>query len=123
MFSLLVCPFKNCNVMPRLNQHTSRDGLQRFFLLKCYYCHTIIADFPASLPIGASPDTCINTRTYRIGQSEINARALIAVHSTSASWEDIYLTCIIMDLDVPSERIPRHMIYLLRLQSQLSNAL
>ena len=108
VFSLLVCPNKTCNGRPRLHQHTSRDGLQRFFLLKCYYCHTIIADFPASLPIGASPDKCINTRTYRTGQSEINARALIAVHSTSASWEDFRLTCSIMDLDVPSERMPRH---------------
>ena len=99
VFSLLECPNKSCNGRPRL---------QRFFLLKCYYCHTIIADFPAPLPIGASPDKCINTRTYRIGQSEINARALIAVHSTSASWEDFRLTCSIMDLDIPSERMPRH---------------
>ena len=123
MFSLLVCPIKNCNGRLRLHQQTSSDGLQRFFLLKCYYCHTIIADFSASLPFGASPDTCINTRTCRIEQSEINARALIAVHSTSASWEDFRLTCSIMDLDVPSERMPRHSIYLLRLQRQSSNAL
>ena len=107
VFSLLVCPDKSCKGRPRLHQHTTRDGLQRFFLLKCFLCHTIIADFPASLPIGASPDTCINNRTHRIGHSEINERALIAVHSTSASWEDFRLTCSIMDLDVPSERMPR----------------
>ena len=108
VFSLLVCPNKSCSVRPRLHQQTSRDGLQLFFLLKCYLCHATIADFPASLPIGASADECINNRTHRIGHSEINARALIAVHSTSASWDDFRLTCSIMDLDVPSERMPRH---------------
>ena len=108
VFTLLICPDRSCNGRPRLHQHTSRDGLQRFFLLKCYLCHTIIADFPASLPIGASPDKCVNNSAHRTGHSEINARAVIAVHSTAASWEDFRLTCSIMDLDVPSERMPRH---------------
>ena len=108
VFSLLVCPDKSCNGRPRLHQHTSLDGLQRFFLLKCYYCHQIIAEFPASLPIGVSPDQCINDkRALRFGHSEINARALMAVHSTSSSWEDFRLTCSILDLHVPSERMSR----------------
>ena len=107
VFALLICPNKTCTGRPRLHQHTSRDGLQRFFLLKCYRCHTIIADFPASLPIGASPDDCINNEVYRTGKSEINARSLIAVHSTASSWEDFRLTCSILDLDVPASRMPK----------------
>ena len=107
VFSLLICPNKTCSGRPRLHQHTSRDGLQRFFLLKCYNCHTIIAEFPASLPIGASPDECINNAVYKPGQSEINARSLIAVHSTASSWEDFRLTCSILDLDVPGSRMPK----------------
>ena len=62
VFSLLVCPDMSCNGRPRLHQHTNLDGMQRFFLLKCYYCHQIIAEFPASLQIGASPDQCINNK-------------------------------------------------------------
>ena len=108
VFSLLICPNKSCTGRPRLHQHTARDGLQRFFLLKCNYCHTIIADFPASLPIGTSPDHCVNNAVYLTGQSEVNPWSLIAVHSTSSSWEDFRLTCSILDLDVPSSRMPRH---------------
>ena len=107
VFTLLICPDKTCSGRPRLHQHTSRDGLQRFFLVKCSHCHKLIANFPASLPIGASPDDCINNAVYRTGQSEINARSLIAVHSTASSWEDFRLTCSILDLDVPTSRMSK----------------
>ena len=106
VFTLLICPDKSCTGRPRLHQHTAKDGLQRFFLLKCYICHKLIADFPASLLIGGSPEDSIN-KYHSPGQSEINARALIAVHSTASSWEDFRLTCSIMDLDVPSNRMPK----------------
>ena len=36
VFTLLICPDKSCGGRPRLHQHITRDGLQRFFLLKCY---------------------------------------------------------------------------------------
>ena len=107
VFTLLNCPDKKCLGKPRLHQHITRDGLQRFFLLKCYRCHKCIADYPASLPIGSPPDGCINTGVHLTGVSEINARSLIAVHSTGSSWEDFRLTCSFLDLDVPAGRMPK----------------
>ena len=71
------------------------------FFGKCFHCHKPIADSPASLTIGASPNECINNAIYRTGQSEINARSLIAVHSTASSWEDLLsriASCILMFL-------------------------
>ena len=79
-----------------------QDGLQKFLLIKCDRCHIIAAEFPASLPIGLSPDVCVNNKSLRVrGQSELNLRSLLAVHSTSQSWEDFRLTCS-LDLDVPT---------------------
>ena len=119
VFTLLMCPNKTCNGRPRLHPHTSIDGLQRFFLLKCYYCHTIIADFPASLPIGATPDKCINNSVFRTGQSEI-----IAVHSTVQAGKTsvflaVYWTLMFLQKECPDTLS----INLLRLQMQLLNVL
>ena len=61
VFTLLNCPDKNCLGKPRLHKHITRDGLQRFFLLKCYGWVQRFADFPASIRICSPPDRCINT--------------------------------------------------------------
>ena len=41
------------------------------------------------------------------GKNEVNTRAIVGVHSTSASWQDFRLLCCIMDLPIPSEAIHR----------------
>ena len=84
------------------------DGLQSFFVIKCNRCHQAIVEFPASLPIAMPPQSCINNKSVQIrGKSEVNTRAMLAVHSTSSSWEDFRLFCCLMDLNLPSHNMPK----------------
>ena len=82
--------------------------MQKFLLIKCDYCHNVVAEFPASLPIGIPADSCINNKSIRLqGQSDLNLRSLLAIHTTSQSWEDFRLTCSLLDLKVPASTISR----------------
>ena len=103
VFLQLICPDKSCRGRMHLYEQLMQDGLQKFLLVKCGICHRIAAEFPASLPIGCSAEACINNKSLRVrGQSELNVRSILAVHSTSQSWEDFRLTCSLLDLDVPT---------------------
>ena len=84
VFSLLSCLDKACKGRIRLYEQLLEDGLQKFLLIKCNYCHQLVAEFPASLPIGVPADKCVNNKSIRIrGQSDLNLRSLLAVHTTS----------------------------------------
>ena len=111
VFALLSCVYKTCKGKMRLYERLLEDGLQKFLLIKCDYCHNVVAEFPASLPIGVPADKCINNKSLRLrGQSDVNLRSLLAVHTTSQSWEDFRLMCSILDLKVPaSEMSKRHL--------------
>ena len=110
VFSLLRCVDKQWKGRIRFYEQLLEDGLQKFLLIKCDYCHLVVAQFPASLPIGVPADSCINKSIRVKGQSDLNLRSLLAVHTTSQSWEDFRLTCCLLDLKVPSSHISkRHM--------------
>ena len=103
VFTQLNCIDRSCYGRLKLYERLIQDGLQRFLLLKCTHCHNVVAEFPATLPIGVSALDSINNKSVRVkGQSEINKRALMAVHTTSASWEDFRLTCSLLDLKPPN---------------------
>ena len=109
VFSLMICPDRKCHGRVHLYEHLLLDGLQKFLLVKCRVCHRIVAEFPASLQIGIPADACINNKHVRVkGESELNVRSILAVHTTSQSWEDFRLTCSLLDLDVPSATMSRH---------------
>ena len=103
VFGMLNCTDRSCYGRLRLYQSLFEDGLQSFMLLKCTHCHQVVAEFPTTLPIGVSPLDTINNKSLCVkGKSEINQRALIAVHTTSSSWEDFRLTCSLLDVKVPN---------------------
>ena len=108
VFSLLSCVNKSCKGRIRLYEQLLEDGLLKFLLIKCDYCHNVVAEFPASLPIGIPADSCINNKSVRLrGQSDLNLRSLLAIQTTSQSWEDLRLTCSLLDLKVPASTISR----------------
>ena len=103
VFGQLNCTDRSCYGRLRLYEMPLDDGLQSFLLLKCTHCHKLVAEFPATLPIGVSAEDTINNNTLITkGESEINQRSLIAVHTTSTSWEDFRLTCCLLDVKAPS---------------------
>ena len=96
---------KKCKGRIRLYEQLLEDGLQKFLLIKCDYCDLVVAEFPASLPIAVPAHSCVNNKSIRVkGKSDLNLRSLLAVHTTSQSWEDFRL----LDLKVPSPTILRH---------------
>ena len=109
VFGHLNCTDKSCRGRLHLYEQLLQDGLQKFLIIKCGMCHKIAAEFPASLPIGFPAEACVNNKAIRHrGQSELNLRSLLAVHTTSQSWEDFRLTCSILDLDVPASAMSQH---------------
>ena len=104
VFTQLNCVDRTCYGRLKLYERHIQDGLQRFLLLKCTHCHNVVAEFPTTLPIGCSALDSINNKSIRVkGKSEINQRALMAVHTTSASWEDFRLTCSLLDIKAPNK--------------------
>ena len=111
VFAQLNCIDRECYGRLKLYERQFQDGLQSFLLLKCTHCHSIVAEFPTTLPIGVAALDSINNKSVRVkGRSEINQRALLAVHTTSASWEDFRLTCSLLDLKPPSRNMSRTML-------------
>ena len=108
VFAQLNCIGRLCTGHLKLYESLLQDGLQHFMVLKCTHCHNVVAEFPASLPIGVSAVDSINNNSVRVkGRGEINQRALMAVHTTSASWEDFRLTCSLLDLKTPHKDISK----------------
>ena len=108
VFSLLNCTDKLCSGRAKLYERLLTDGLQHFYLLKCSHCHRILTEFPASLPIGVTAVDSINNRAIRVkGNIEINQRSLLAVHTTSSSWEDFRLTCSLLDIKPPTQKLSK----------------
>ena len=109
VFNLLTCTGKDCSGHSILHQHSYRDGLQSYFLLKCTRCHLIIAEFPNSIPIGSTPVQAINDphmMTHK--KSEVNNRAMLAAHTTSSSWKDFIQTCHILGVENNWRDLPRN---------------
>ena len=103
VFTQLNCIDRSCPGRLKLYESVLQDGMQKFLLLKCTNCHKVAAEFPTILPISVSAVDTINNKSMRVkGGSEINKRALIAVHTTSASWEVLMLTCSLLDLKPPN---------------------
>ena len=93
VFSIFSCPVSNCLGHAKLYQQSLKDGLQRFFLVKCARCHFRIANFPATLPIGCSPKEAATGEAKLVkGRSEVNLQSMLAVHTTSLSWADSVLS-------------------------------
>ena len=103
VISLIRCNDPSCSGYMTLHKLPRHNGLQSFFVLHCLRCHIVVAEFPSSLHIGESPLEAINNPpTKALRQTEVNTRALVAVHSTSISWRDFQLVCAVMDLPVPA---------------------
>ena len=108
VFSLLSCVDKTCKGKLHLYEQSLDDGIQKFLRIKCNYCHSVVAEFPASLPIGVTAENCLNNKAIcQRGQSDLNLRSLLAVHTTSQSWEDFRLTCSLLDLKFPAREISK----------------
>ena len=108
VFTQLNCIDRSCFGRLKLYERLLQDGLQKFLLLKCTHCHNVVAEFPTSLPIGVSALDSINNKSVRVkGKSEITQRALMAVHTTSSSWEDFRLTCSLLDIKPPNKDMSR----------------
>ena len=108
VFTQLNCIDRSCYGRLKLYERIIQDGLQKFLLLKCQLCHIVVAEFPATLPVGVTALDSINNKSVRVkGKSEINKRALMAVHTTSASWEDFRLMCSILDLKPPDKNMSK----------------
>ena len=112
VFAQLNCIDRSCTGRLKLYESLLQDGLQHFMVLKCTHCHNVAAEFPATLPIGISAVDSINNNSVRVkGRGEINQRALMAVHTTSASWEDFRLTCSFLDLKPPYKDMSKSQLY------------
>ena len=108
VFTQLNCIDRSCSGGPKLCERRIQDGLQKFLLIKCTHCYIVVAEFPATLPVGVTALDSIHNNSVRVkGQSEINKRALMAVHTTSASWEDFRLMCTIFDLNPPDKNMSK----------------
>ena len=109
VLSRLRCNDSACVGYLQLHKHTRTDGLQSYFLLHCNRCHLQVAKFSSSLHIGESPvDSVNNPKMMKQRPSEVNSRALVAIHSTSMSWRDYLLFCALMGLPVPGHNISKH---------------
>ena len=76
VFSILNCTDVKCSGKLNLYQYPFRDGLQSYLLLKCSYCHLVIAEFPTSLPVRMKPNECVNEpRMLYRKKSQVNIRA------------------------------------------------
>ena len=99
VFSLLRCTEVHCSGKLNLYQYAFRDGLQSYLLLKCSRCHLVLAEFPTSCPVGMKPNEAVNDPQMLCREkSEVNVRALLAVHCTSMSSSDFRLTCNLLDI-------------------------
>ena len=108
VFAQLNCNDMLCIGRLKLYESLLQDGLQHFMVLKCTHCHNVVAEFPASLPISVFAVDSINNNSVRVKcRGEINQRALMAVHTTSASWEHFRLTCSLPDLKQPHKDLSK----------------
>ena len=99
---------KTCKGRILLYDQLFEDGLQRFLLIKCYYCHNVVAEFPASLPIGVTTGKFANNKAFRLlGQCYLKLSSLLAVHTTLQSKVNFQQTCSILDLKVPARDISK----------------
>ena len=79
----------SCYGLLRLYEIPLDDGLQNFLSVKSTHCQKLVTEFPAYHPIGVSAIAPINNKSMITKvKSEINQWALMAVHTTSASWEN-----------------------------------
>ena len=106
VFKMLRCTNRICNGPLRLHKFAYSDGLQSKFVLHCTHCHLVVANFSSSLYENEKPMEAINsTVKSRYRPSEVNIRAMVAVHATSLSWQDFRLTCALLDLQVPGRNL------------------
>ena len=85
VLSLLQCRESGCWGIMQLHKFPRRDGLQYHFILPCNRCHTLVARFSSSVHIVDSALGLLNSSSVILRPADVNARALVAVHSTSMS--------------------------------------
>ena len=108
VFSLLRCTEPKCTGSLKRYQYAFRDGLQSYLLLKCSYCYLVIAELPTSLPIGMQPTEAVNDpQMLSRKRSEVNVRALLAMHCTSLSWNDFLLSCNLLGIQNTWKRMDK----------------
>ena len=108
VISLIRCIDPTCSGHLELHKLQRQNALQSFFILHCVRCHIVVSEFSSSLHIGESPQQAVNnppTKAFR--PSDVNSRAMLAVHSTSISWRDFTLLCALMDLPIPGRTMNR----------------
>ena len=107
--SMLRCNDSACTGTLVLHKTMKSNGLNSSFILHCRRCHQVVAEFSSSLHIGESPEAAVNCPPTKASPpSEVNSRAMVAVHSTSISWRDFLLLCAVMDLPVPARNMNKH---------------
>ena len=107
--SMLRCNDPACTGNLVLHKTIKSKGLHSSFILHCRRCHQVVAEFSSSLHIGESPKAAVNCPPTKASPpTEVNSRAMLAVHSTSISWRDFLLLCAVMDLPVPGRNMNKH---------------
>ena len=100
VFNLLTCTDRTFTGRLAIYQYAFRDGLQSYLAVKCLTCHIVAIRFPTSLPIGMNPLDAVNDpHMLNRKKSQVNHRALVATHTTSASWNDVRLICHLLGVE------------------------
>ena len=106
IFSLFQCTDSNCSGRAILYKHILNDGLRRFTYSSAFDFTYALQNFQLLCQLVLLPKKSSIQRLLKRGQSQINTRSMVAVHSTSLSWADFRLLCSIMDLPVPAKTMP-----------------
>ena len=110
VFQLIRCPEHSCFGSLQLHTYPLTDGLQSYLLVHCDRCNTIVARFPKYLNLDEfAAEEENNPIMISHRACEINARSLLALHTTSHSRHDFLLACVLLDLPVPQNMNKRAM--------------
>ena len=106
VFHLLRCWELGCTGSLQLHKFPFIDGLQSYFVVHCDRCHCVVARFSSSLHLDESPKQAVNNaKMFSHRPSEVNERALLALHTNSLSLQDFKLACCLLDLPVPKRNL------------------
>ena len=106
VFQMLRCPDRDCTGTLQLHKYPLSYGLQSYYVLHCIRCHEAVARFSSSPHLNETSEQAVNNpKMFERRPSQINTRALIALHVTSLSWQDFRLTCNLLDLPIPGHNL------------------
>ena len=106
LFRMIKCQQPTCYGSLQLHKYPFTDGLQSYLVLHCERCHSVVARFSTTPHLGeTAPQAVNNAQMISKRACEVNTRALLALHTTSSSWQDLRLTFALLDLPVPQKNL------------------